>query len=316
MEQDSTQAVTPTSTTPEPSVKRLQKGDAREDGKIFWKYDPSYANGERWMTPEKFAAEKTKEAEKRAALSTKKASLPTKLRRGDIGEDGRIFWSYAPGRVNDEYWMTSDRFAAEKTKETTRRRKRDAKLSAKRAASLNKRCYGDVREDGMIFWCYKSSCVGGEYWKTPEQFASDQNKANTKSRERRATDPLYALKRRLRCRIRASFRNRGFRKNSKTATMLGCTYEEFRAHIERLFLPGMSWANFSGCHIDHVVPLNAAKTEEDVYVLNHYTNLRPLWGPENIAKSDTLPEEHELPADLHPKVREIWLTATYSSLEN
>jgi len=38
-----------------------------------------------------------------------------------------------------------------------------------------------------------------------------------------------------------------------------------------------------------------------------------MWGPDNITKSDTLPEEHELPDNLHPKVREIWLTATTTS---
>ena len=92
--------------------------------------------------------------------------------------------------------------------------------------------------------------------------------------------------------------------------MLGCSYAEFRDHIESKFLPSMTWETFlSDGHIDHHVPLDAATTEEDVYALNHYTNLRPMWGPENLAKNDTLPEEHELPDNLHPKVKEIYLTA-------
>ena len=28
--------------------------------------------------------------------------------------------------------------------------------------------------------------------------------------------------------------------------------------------------------IDHIIPMNNAKTEDDVYRLNHYTNLQPL----------------------------------------
>jgi hypothetical protein len=31
-----------------------------------------------------------------------------------------------------------------------------------------------------------------------------------------------------------------------------------------------------GWHIDHIVPI-AFGTTEEIYLLNHYTNLRPLW---------------------------------------
>jgi hypothetical protein len=32
-----------------------------------------------------------------------------------------------------------------------------------------------------------------------------------------------------------------------------------------------------GWHIDHIVPIAFGTTEEEIYLLNHYTNLRPLW---------------------------------------
>ena len=165
----------------------------------------------------------------------------------------------------------------------------------------------------MVFWKYAPGCTDGEWWLTPEEFAAKKAKTSARARERRATDPLYALKGRLRNRVSASLKSKGFKKNTKTALMLGCTYEDFKTYIESKFLPGMSWANFSGCHIDHVVPLDAADTEADVYALNHYTNLRPMWGPDNIAKSAKLPEKQELPDNLHPKVKEIWLTAKSAS---
>lgn len=77
---------------------------------------------------------------------------------------------------------------------------------------------------------------------------------------------------------------RGYSKTSSTATILGCSWSEFAAHIERQFLPGMSWVNRSLWHIDHIVALATAVTEADVIALNHFTNLRPLWKPDNLKK--------------------------------
>ena len=374
MEPNSTQAVTPTSNTTSQPVKRLRRGDVREDGMVFWGYHPSCANGEWWMTPEQFAAKKAKEvkkqaelsakkaslptklrcgdtredgtvfwvydsscangewwltpeqfaakkavlkaerAKKRANLSAKKAALPTKLRCGDAREDGKIFWCYDSGCVNGEYWMTPEEFAAKKAAEKARQAKKRADLSAKRDVLPTKLRRGDVREDGKIFWGYDSSCVNGEYWMTPEEFAAKKAKRNARKRERWATDPLFALKGRLSSRVSKALKRKGFKKNTKTAILLGCTYEDFKAYTEARLPPGMTWETFlSDGHLDHIVPLDAADTEADVYALNHYTNLRPMWGPDNIAKSDTLPEEHELPENLHPKVREIYLTAKNAS---
>lgn len=282
---------------------------------VFWQHDPSCSNGEWWLSPKQFAAKKvansSTQTKKRADLAVMKASLPTKLRRGDTREDGMVFLCYATSCTNGEWWITSEAFAAKKAKEA----KKNASLSAKKAALPIKLSRGDIGEDGKLFWQYSVSHANGEHWLTPEAFAAKKDKINKSSRNRYATDPLYAIKYRLRCRVAEALKHKGLRKNAKTEALLGCTYEEFRAHIERLFLPGMSWANFSKCHIDHIVPLDAADTEADVYALNHYTNLRPMWGPENIAKSDTLPEEHELPDNLHPKVKEIYLTAKKKLLD-
>lgn len=52
----------------------------------------------------------------------------------------------------------------------------------------------------------------------------------------------------------------------------------------------MSWDNHSvfGWHVDHIVPLNSANTEDELYKLCHYTNLQPLWASENISKGDKI----------------------------
>ena len=320
MNADFTEAVSADTTAQEPVVKRHKRGDVREDGMVFSNYDPSYANGEYWMAPEKFAAKKATEraeyAKKKADLSAKKAALPTKLHRGDMREDGMLFWRYKPSCFNGELWVTLEEFAAKQAAKKAKEAEKRADLSAKKAALPTKLRCGDTREDGMVFWGYKPSCLNGEWWVTAEESVAMRTEENARRRERRATDPLYALKCRLRSRVSRALKKKGFKKNTKTAITLGCTYEDFKAYTEARLPLGMTWELFlTQGHLDHIVPLDAADTEEDVYALNHYTNIRPMWGPDNISKSDTLPEEHELPENLHPKAREIYLTAKTACLK-
>jgi len=106
-------------------------------------------------------------------------------------------------------------------------------------------------------------------------------------RKKLNTDVLYRLKHNIGCGIRQSFKRNGFTKNSKSFIILGCTYEEFKLHIESKFKDWMSWDNYGKVKtkllipnirwdIDHIIPISTAKTEEDVIRLNHYTNLQPL----------------------------------------
>ena len=84
--------------------------------------------------------------------------------------------------------------------------------------------------------------------------------------------------------ISISIKGAGYTKKSKTYQILGCSFDEFAAHIERQFLPGMSWANRGEWHIDHIVAMATATTEVEALSLNHFTNLRPMWATDNISK--------------------------------
>ena len=81
---------------------------------------------------------------------------------------------------------------------------------------------------------------------------------------------------------------KGFKKNTKTNIILGCSYEQFIIHLENQFTDGMQWDNYGEWHIDHIIPLATALTESDIITLNYYTNLQPLWATDNLAKSDKL----------------------------
>ena len=121
-------------------------------------------------------------------------------------------------------------------------------------------------------------------------------KTSVRNRLRRKNDPTFALKSRIRDRIKEILYRINFTgtRKKKMLSILGCTILELKAHIESQFKPGMTWENRSEWHIDHIIPLASAKTEDDIYRLNHYTNLRPLWPHENRKKGAKMPSENEL----------------------
>jgi hypothetical protein len=100
--------------------------------------------------------------------------------------------------------------------------------------------------------------------------------------------PINTLKHNLRGLTNRAIKSKGLKRTKKSLVYLGCSIEFLKEHLESNFLEGMNWENHGEWHIDHIVPLSTAKTEEDVYKLNHYTNLQPLWGLDNQRKSNKL----------------------------
>lgn len=103
-------------------------------------------------------------------------------------------------------------------------------------------------------------------------------------RKRKSVDIIFHLKCNIKALISLSIKRNGFTKRSKTFEILGCTYEEFKQHLESQFEDWMTWDNYGkyngqlnyGWDIDHIIPLNIAKDEKGIVALNHYTNLKPL----------------------------------------
>jgi len=125
-----------------------------------------------------------------------------------------------------------------------------------------------------------------EYYKQWNQ--ENRGRINERVKQRRQSDPIFKLKCNLRNRTSKAFKDKGYSKKSKTREILGVEWEVVAKHIERQFTKGMNWDNYGKWHIDHIIPLSSAKTEEEVVKLCHYSNLQPLWAEDNFSKSDSI----------------------------
>ncbi|MDD4242738.1 MAG: hypothetical protein PHG08_00360 [Bacilli bacterium] len=129
-----------------------------------------------------------------------------------------------------------------------------------------------------------------EYKKEYNKVNAEQILENKKKyqKQRRQNDPLFKLKCGIRSLIGIVIKNGGYKKTSKTASILGCTFEEFKLHIEKQFSQGMSWDNRELWHLDHIYPVSLAVDEHHLLQLNHYTNFQPLWAEDNLKKGNKL----------------------------
>jgi hypothetical protein len=105
--------------------------------------------------------------------------------------------------------------------------------------------------------------------------------------QRKINDPLFKLRENIRKSIAGSIKRSGFKKITITEQILGCSYDDFKIHLESQFEDWMTWDNYGNWNgipteintawdIDHKIPTSSATTESELIALNHYTNLQPL----------------------------------------
>ena len=116
----------------------------------------------------------------------------------------------------------------------------------------------------------------------------NRDKYRSYIRNRTANDITFKVKCNISCLIRNVIKKGGYTKKTKTFKILGCSFEDFKTHIESQFEDWMSWDNYGkyekdkynvGWDFDHIEPLQPKgikRSEEDIVKLNHYTNFRPL----------------------------------------
>lgn len=121
-----------------------------------------------------------------------------------------------------------------------------------------------------------------------------REKINAYQRARHASDPAYALRMNLACRMRNALKTKGAPKNHTTKRYLGCSIAHLRQHLESQFDEKMSWSNYGSYWVvDHIIPCAAFDLLDEQQCLEcfHFTNLQPLECSENLRKGAKMPDE-------------------------
>jgi hypothetical protein len=148
--------------------------------------------------------------------------------------------------------------------------KEKIKEGGKKWREENKEWVKDYREVNKEYLSKKRK----QYYKANKKKLNNYNISYAKSR--RKVDSLFKLKDQYR---KASHRYLKDGKSKTTREIIGIDYKEFQDYLEVEYTKGM--------HLDHIIPLSWANIDEEVYILNHYSNFQILTAEENLAKSDS-----------------------------
>jgi hypothetical protein len=110
-------------------------------------------------------------------------------------------------------------------------------------------------------------------------------------KEKYQNDILYKLRVIISSTISRRLKKVTDKKSKSSLEMVGLdNWNTLKEYIENQWGEGMTWDNYGNkpgdWSIDHIIPISSAKTEEEIYKLNHYTNLRPMWHIDNIKKGN------------------------------
>lgn len=143
----------------------------------------------------------------------------------------------------------------------------------------------EVKRHRRQFYCESCSQLSARDY-LPSQRARVIAYQSARNKRRRAEIPSVSIHERMSAGIKNSICDG---KNGRSwEALVGFTVTELMAHLEKQFLPGMTWANRGAWHIDHRRPLCSFEFHtpdcpqfREAWAL---TNLRPLWAEDNLRK--------------------------------
>lgn len=271
------------SIAPDQNKSKKKRGEVRPDGMVF----ACMKHGkEVWKTQEAFEVylAKAREAERRYDAVNKEKRATSRKARYDADPEKNREAARKYRADNPEKAKERSRAGHEKFRERERAQANQWNKNNRARAKANFDRWKENNPEMVKAHAKK--------W-----LSKNRDKINNYRKEKHANDPKFAMSIRCRNRLVYALKAKGFKKESKTSDMLGCSWEHLCAHLESKFLPDMSWENRNLWHVDHVIPLASASTMEELMRLARWENLQPLWGPDNIAKGDKMPWELKIPVD-------------------
>lgn len=196
-----------------------------------------------------------------------------------------------------EYYLRNKEEIKRKSREWVARNPERKKEGDKEYAALNKERisarlaqWKSQNPDYMKEW-YANNPGYDKQWRSANR--DKVRKTSKRSYDKNKVKTEFRLTSSVRAGIVKGMR-KGFKSARKTFDLLGYTVDELRTHLEKKFLPGMSWDNYGEWHIDHIIPKNAFnyETPDDIDFKKCWalSNLQPLWAFDNISKHARLDE--------------------------
>ena len=128
-------------------------------------------------------------------------------------------------------------------------------------------------------------------WRNKNIDKHRENKRNYE-RTRKANDPLYKLISNFRTAIYQVLKESNVEKNKHYFDILQYTPKELIVHLESQFKDTMCWGNYGEWHVDHKLPIThfniVEMGDEEFMKCWSLDNLQPMWGLENIRKSNKI----------------------------
>ena len=115
---------------------------------------------------------------------------------------------------------------------------------------------------------------------------------NEYERKRKADDPIYKLIGNFRTAIYTVLKENNLTKCGHYFDILGYSQQDLVNHLDKQLMEGMTWENYGEWHVDHKLPITSFNFttvfDDDFKKCWALDNLQPMWGNENISKSNKI----------------------------
>ena len=164
-------------------------------------------------------------------------------------------------------------------------------------SASDKRHYQKNKEKKLSYhkeWYEENKDKWNEYIKEYREKNKDKIRETKRNyeRTRKANDPIYKLINNFRTAIYQVLKENQVQKNGHYFDILKYSPENLIEHLESKFKDNMTWDNYGEWHVDHIKPISSFQITEigDNEFMSCWSldNLQPLWGEENIRKSNKL----------------------------